>query len=213
MGVAGICSGSPAGGPPPGSLAGGGLEPQCRLGAGTPSHGPGAAGGKGSGARPQGLGGLPVLTPELGRVAATWAARQAAERSMWVLELWKATEEKRAALVALKQSEETLHQVWQQMRPPWPDPPITVPPAAPRQEGTPGSPAKGGGEVKCRSHRKQAGAQVAASLLTGGATGASETPDEPPAKGETSRPGGLGWSPSEQDAPAESGCRSRGGQE
>ena len=162
---------------------------------------------------PQGLGGLPVLIPELGRIAATWAARQAAKQSQWVLELWKATEEKRVALVALKRSEETLHQVWRQMRPPWPDPPITVPTAAPRQEGTPGSPAKGGGEVKCRSHREQAGARVAASLLTGGATGASETPDEPPAKGETSPPGGQGWSPSKQDAPAESGCRSRGGQE
>ena len=65
-----------------------------------------------AGHTPQGQGGLPGLTPELERVAATWAARQAAERNQWALELWKATEEKRAVLVALKQSEETLHQEW-----------------------------------------------------------------------------------------------------
>ena len=64
-----------------------------------------------AGHTPQGPGRRPGLTLELGRVAATWAAGQAAERSQWVLKLWKATEEKRAALVALKQSEETLHQV------------------------------------------------------------------------------------------------------
>ena len=65
-----------------------------------------------AGHTPQGPGKLPGLTPELGRVAAIWAAGQAAKQSQWVLELWKATEEKRAALVVLKQSEETLHQVW-----------------------------------------------------------------------------------------------------
>ena len=52
-----------------------------------------------------------------GRIAATWAAGQAAERNQWALELWRATEEKRAALVALRQSEETLHQVWRQLHP------------------------------------------------------------------------------------------------
>ena len=41
-------------------------------------------------------------TPELGRIATTWAAGQAAEWNQWALELWKATEEKRAALVALR---------------------------------------------------------------------------------------------------------------
>ena len=158
MGVAGICSGSPAGGPPLGSLAGGGLEPQCRLGAGTPSHGPGAAGGKGSGARPQGLGGFPVLTPELGRVAATWAARQAAERSMWVLELWKATEEKRAALVTLKQSEETLHQVWRQLQPPWLGPLIAVPPAAPGKKGRQVAQQRGAGSQAPKLSRTGRGA-------------------------------------------------------
>ena len=43
--------------------------------------------------------------------------------------------------------------------------------------------------------------------------GASEPPDEPPAEGETSRPGGQGWSPGEQGAPAESSRRSGEGQE
>ena len=61
---------------------------------------------------------MPAPTPELGRIAATRAAGQAAERNQWALELWRATEEKRAALVALQQSEETLHQVWRQLRPP-----------------------------------------------------------------------------------------------
>ena len=70
-----------------------------------------------AGPAPQGLGGLPVLTLELGRVATAWAAGQAAEWSQWALELWKATDEKRAALVALKQSEETLQQVWREMHP------------------------------------------------------------------------------------------------
>ena len=92
-----------------------------------------------AGHTPQGPGGRPGLTLELGRVATTWAAGQAAERSQWVLKLWKATEEKRAALVALKQSEETLHQVW----PPWLGPLIGVPSAALLQEETPGSPVNG----------------------------------------------------------------------
>ena len=196
MGMAGICSGSPAGVPPPGSLADGGPGLQRRLGARMPAHGPGTTRGRGSGGRPTATGRTAGTDPRTGEDSCHLGHRAAPERSQWALELWKATEEKRAALVALKQSEETLHQVWRQMQPPWPDPPITVPPAAPQQEGTPGSPAKGGGEVKCRSHREQAGARVAASLLTGGATGASETPDEPPAEGETSRPGGQGWSPS-----------------
>ena len=63
-------------------------------------------------------GSLPAPTPKLGRIAATLAAGLAAERNQWALELWRATEEKRAALVALQQSEETLHQVWRQLRPP-----------------------------------------------------------------------------------------------
>ena len=85
-----------------------------------------------AGPAPQGRGGLPAPTPELGRIATTWAAGQAAEWNQWALELWKATEEKRAAQVALRQAEETLHQVWRQLRPPWPGPLIAVPPAAPR---------------------------------------------------------------------------------
>ena len=88
--------------------------------------------GEGEGGHtPQGPGELPGLTPELERVAATWAAGQATERSQWALELWKVTEEKRAALVALKRSEETLRQVWRQVRPPWLGPPSPVPSPAP----------------------------------------------------------------------------------
>ena len=55
---------------------------------------------------------MPAPTPKLGRIAATWATGQATERNQWALELWRATEKKRATLVALRQSEETLHQVW-----------------------------------------------------------------------------------------------------
>ena len=115
-------------------------------------------GGREAGLAQQERGGLPAPTPELGRIATTWAARQAAMQNHWALELWKATEEKRAALVALQRSEETLHQVWRQPCPPWPGPPIAVPPADPRQGGTPGSPATGGREVKHRSRCEQAGA-------------------------------------------------------
>ena len=105
-------------------------------------------GGREAGLAQRERGGLPAPTPELGRIAATWATGQAAERNQWALELWKVTEEKRAALVALLWSEETLHQVWRQLRPPWPGPPIAVPPAGPQQEGTPGSRAAGRREVK-----------------------------------------------------------------
>ena len=83
-----------------------------------------------AGHTPQGPGGLPGLTPEQGRVAATWATGQASKRSQWALELWKATEDRRAALIALKQSEETLHQVWQQVGPPWLGLIVRAPPAA-----------------------------------------------------------------------------------
>ena len=165
-------------------------------------------GAGGAGAAPQGLGGLQVQTPELGRVAATWAAGQATEPSQWALELWKATEEKRAALVTLKQSEETLHQVWGQMWPHWMGPPIGVPPAAPRDAGTPGRPTKGALGVQRRSRCEQAGAGVATGLLVGGARRDSQPPDETPAEGETSRLGRQGWSPREQGAPAESSRRS-----
>ena len=111
-----------------------------------------------AGPAPQGLGGLPVLTPELGRVATTWAARQAAERSMWVLKLWKATEEKRAALVTLKQSEETLHQVWRQLQPSWLGPLIAVPPAAPGKKGRQVAQQRGAGSQVPKLSRTGRGA-------------------------------------------------------
>ena len=117
-----------------------------------------------------GLGGLPELTPELGRVA---AAGQAAERSQWAAELWKATDEKRAALAALRQSEETLQQVWRQMRPPGLGPQIAAPPAASLREGTPGSPAGEDQEVEHQGRLEGEQTRAATSLLTGGATGAS----------------------------------------
>ena len=122
-------------------------EPGC-----PPTHWelPGAVEG---GPTPRGLGGLPELTPELGRVAAAWAAGQAAEQSQWAAELWKATDEKRAALVALRQSEKTLKQVWLQMRPPWPGPQIAAPPTAPLREGMLGSPAGEDQEVPKPSRR------------------------------------------------------------
>ena len=123
-------------------------EPRC-----PPTHWEPPGAGEG-GPAPRRLGELPELTPELGRVAAAWAAGQAAERSQWAAELWKAADEKRAALVALRQSEETLQQVWLQMRPPWPGPQIAAPPAAPLREGMLGSPAGEDQEVKCQSHRE-----------------------------------------------------------
>ena len=137
-------------------------------------------------------------TPELGRIATTWAAGQAAELNQWALELWRATEEKRAALVALRRSEETLHQVWQQLRHLWPGPPIEVQPAGPRQGETPGSPAMGGREVKHRSRRKQAGTRVTTNLLERRATGVSEPHDEPPAEQGTSCPGERSWGSGER---------------
>ena len=112
-------------------------------------------------------------TPELGRVAATWAAGQATEQNQWALELWRATEEKRAALVALRQSEETLRQVWQQLRPPWAAPPTAVPPACPPSGRAPASTAMGSGAVKRHGHREQAGEQVMTNLWEGRAPGAS----------------------------------------
>ena len=71
----------------------------------------------------------------------------------------------------------------------------------------------GGREVKHRSRREPAGVRVGASLLEGGATGASEPHGEPPAEGGTSRPEGQSWGPSEQGAPAESGRLSGRGRE
>ena len=99
------------------------------------------------------------------------------------MELWKATEEKRAALVALKQSEETLHQVWRQMGSPWPGPLIPVPPGAPLPGGTPSRPAEGDREVKRRSRHERAQAQAVTNPLVGGVKGASEAPYEPLADG------------------------------
>ena len=75
--MAEICQGSPGGG----SLSDGGPDPRRPLGARMPSHQLGAAGGGEAGPTPWGLGGLPGLTPELGRVAAAWAARHATKRS------------------------------------------------------------------------------------------------------------------------------------
>ena len=102
---------------------------------------------------------MPASTPELGRIAATWAAGQAAERNQWALELWRATVEKRAALVALRQSEETLHQVWRQLRPPRPAPPTAVPPDNPQSGRTSGSTAMGSGAAKRHGHREQVGGE------------------------------------------------------
>ena len=186
MGAAEICRGSPAGGLPLGSLSDGGPGPRRQRGARTPYHRPGTAGGRVSRTRPAGTGWTAGTDPRTGEgspVAATWAAGQAAERSQWALELWKATEEKRAALVALRQSEETLHQVWRQMGPPWPGPLIAVPPGAPPPGGMPSRPAEGDREVKCRSRHKRARAQAVTNPLVGGVKGASEAPYEPLADG------------------------------
>ena len=143
-------------------------------------------------------GSLPAPTPELGRIAATWAAGQAAERNQWALELWRATEEKRAALVALRQSEETLHQVWRQLRPPWPGPPTAVPPASPQSGRTPGSTATGSGEAKRQGRCEQAGEQVMTNLWEGRAPGASGPQDEEAA----SHLGRQRWGHGGQDARA-----------
>ena len=152
---------------------------------------------------------LPALPPELGRIAATWAAGQAAERNQWALELWRATEEKRATLVALRQSEETLHQVWRQLRPPWPGPPTAVPPASPQSGRTPGSPATGSWEAMPQGRREQAGVQVTTSLREGRAPGAGRPQAEPPAEEEARRRGGQRWGYSEQEAQAGSGRQER----
>ena len=196
-----ICIGPPARRQPPGSLSDGEPGSRRRLGPRLPAPRHGTD--RGGGHTPKGPGGLPGLTPELGRVAATWAAGQATERSQWVLELWKATEEKRAALVALKQSEETLHQVWRQVGPPWLGPLVGVPSTALLQEETPGSPAKGGRETKHRSRRKQAHAWAATNLLAWRASRTGEPPGEPLTREETSRPMVRGRSPCGQGASAE----------
>ena len=117
------------------------------------------------------------------------AAGQAAKRRQWAVELWKATEEKRAALAALRQSEETLHQVWQQVRPPGVEPLSEVPSAAVPQGGAPGAPAKGCAKAKRRNHRRLARAQAASSLLAGGSAGTSESPEEPLTWEEPGNPG------------------------
>ena len=175
-----------------------------------PAHGPGTTRGRGSGGRPTATGRTAGTDPRTGEDSCHLGHRAAPERSQWALELWKATEEKRAALVALKQSEETLHQVWRQMQPHWPGPPIAVLPTTPGVKGRQVAHQRGAGKLKCGSCCEQAGGRVATSLLAGGATGASKPPDEPPAKGETSRPGGQGWSPNKRGALAESGHRMGG---
>ena len=131
----------------------------------------------------------------------------------WALELWKATEEKRAALVALKRSEETLHQVWRQVQPPWLGPPIGAPSAAPLREETPCSPVKGGQEVKGQSRCERARVRAAASLRAGGATRTSKPPEEPLTGEETSRPQVRGRSPCEQGTSAEGDRKINGRQE
>ena len=119
-----------------------------------------------------------------------------------MLELWKATEEKRAALVALKQSKETLHQVWQQVRPPWVEPLIEVRSATSLQEEAPRDPEKGCGKVKRRNRRWRARAQAAASLLAGGLAWTSKSPEEPLTGEGTGRPGVQTGSLCGQGAPA-----------
>ena len=148
-----------------------------------------------AGSTPHELGELPGLTPELERVAATWAAGQAAERSQRVLELWKANEEKQAALVALKQSEEALHQVWRQVRPPGVGPLITVPSAAPIPEEAHRDPAGGYSKAKCRSRSERARARDAASLVAGGPMRASGSPEEPLTPEGNQPPRGTGRKP------------------
>ena len=102
---------------------------------------------------------MPAPTPELGRIAATWAAWQAIEWNQWALELWRATEEKRADLVALRQSEETLHQVWRRLRPlgrvhrPQPHP------LAPRAGGHPGAQQRGAGKLSATAVASKRGSK------------------------------------------------------
>ena len=81
VGVAAVGIGPPARHLLLGSLSDGELVPSRGLGARMPARIPGTAGGRGKGEAghtPQGPGELPGLTPELERVAATWAAGQAA---------------------------------------------------------------------------------------------------------------------------------------
>ena len=154
----------------------------------------------------------PSPTPELGRVAATWAAGQAAERNQWALELWRATEEKRAALVALRQSEETLHQVWRQLRPPWPAPPTAVPPDNPPSGRASESTAMGNKTARRHGHREQVGGQVTTTLREGKDPGASRPQAEPPAEEGASHLGRQRWSHSGQDGRVGRGRRSEEGE-
>ena len=111
-----------------------------------PGAGEGGPAPREGGPTPRGLGGLPELTPELGRVAAAWAAGQASELSQWVAELWRAADDKRATLVALRQSEETLQQVWQWMGPLWPGVADFSPARCPSTGGDARQPSRGGPE-------------------------------------------------------------------
>ena len=193
--VAAISLGPPVSRSPLGNLLDGEPSPRRKLGARRPACRSGTAGRGGSWIHPHELGELPGLTPELERVAATWAAGQAAERSQRVLELWKANEEKQAALVALKQSEEALHQVWRQVRPPGVGPLITVPSAAPIPEEAHRDPAGGYSKAKCRSRSERARARDAASLVAGGPMRASGSPEEPLTPEGNQPPRGTGRKP------------------
>ena len=130
-----------------------------------------------------------------------------------MLELWKANEEKQAALVALKQSEEALHQVWRQVRPPGVGPLITVPSAAPIPEEAHRDPAGGCGKAKCRSRSERARARDAASLVARGPMRASGSREEPLTRKGTSRPGVQAGSLCGQGAPAEGNPEARMKQE
>ena len=115
--------------------------------------------------------------------------------------------------MALRQSEETLQQVWRQMRPPWPGLQIAAPPAAPLREGMPSSPAGEDQAGKRRNYHEGEQTRDATGRLMGGATGSSGPPDEPLGERGTSRPGVPGWSPGGQGAPAKSGRSVGPGQE
>ena len=117
-------------------------------------------------------------------MAATWAAGQAAERNQWALELWRVAEERRAALVALQQSKETLRQVWRQLRPPWPAPTTTCPPNNLRSGTAAGSATRGNGADRHPGHCKQAGERVATTLRERWAPRADTLPAGPPVEGE-----------------------------
>ena len=76
---------------------------------------------------------------------------------------------------------------------------------SPLQEEVPRDPAKGRSEVKCQSHREQARAWATTSLLAGGSTRTSKSPEEPLTGEGTSRTGVPGQSPCGQSASAEGG--------